>query len=112
MEHRPVDERIGQIVDYSRVINTLVASAAFVGYGLALYAWFEEHSVGALVIATLSYLLFRFLRKISYSFTWQAFANREEFAEPMRHLDSDLLMLQRERIIESVVAAMQREERP
>jgi len=98
--------RIGRIVDYSHRVNTLVAAAAFVGYGLALYAWWLGQSVGAIVIATLGYLLFRSLRRISFSFTWQAFAEREGYAEAMCHIDAELLMLQRERIVEQVLAAV------
>jgi len=102
-------ECVGRIVDYSRRVNALVATAAFVGYGLAFYAWWQGQNVGAVVIATLGFLLFRSLRRISYSFTWQAFAEREGYAEAMRHIDAELLMLQRERVVERVLAAVEGE---
>ena len=58
-------ERLDRLIDYSRRINTAIVVAAFASYGLAYYVWTLGQSIGALVIATFGYLLFRSMRKIS-----------------------------------------------
>ncbi|MDX5334323.1 MAG: hypothetical protein LPK58_09760 [Gammaproteobacteria bacterium] len=48
-------------------VTAVIVLLAFAGYGAALYAWFQDQQLGALVIATLAYLLFRAFRPISVS---------------------------------------------
>lgn len=101
--------RVNDIVRYSRGVNTVVVMVAFIGYGLAFFAWTQEQQLGALVIATMGYVLFRSLRKISYNLTWQAFAQREGYAELMRHIDADLLMLKGDKLAEALAQNIERE---
>ena len=48
-------------------VTAVIVLLAFAGYGAALYAWFQDQQLGALVIATLAYLMFRAFRPISVS---------------------------------------------
>lgn len=102
-------ERLAEIVSHSRRVNTVLVVTAFLGYGAAVYAWMETYQLTALVIAIMAYVLFRSLRKLSYNLTWQAFAKRDGYADMMRYLDIDLLMLQGDRVEEEVARAMERE---
>ncbi len=86
-----LEQKLEQISLYARKINTLIVVAAFSSYVLAAYAWSAGQSMGALVIATLGYLLFRSLRQISFNLTWQHFQPQGEYAELFQHLNADNL---------------------
>ena len=91
MSNGTSNDAIGDIVRYSRRICALIVVVAFVTYGVAYYVWTLGQSLGAIVLATMGYLLFRSLRKIAFNLTWQHFNHREGYHDIIQRLDSRVL---------------------
>ena len=68
--------------------NRRVVVAAFATYALAFWAWTLGQSIGALVVATLGYLLFRSMRRISFNLAWQKFATEPGCRPWLARLDA------------------------
>ena len=66
-EFRDHRKQLLRFVGKTHQITAIIVVLAFSGYGAAIYAWFQDQQLGALVIATLSYLLFRAFRPVSVS---------------------------------------------
>ena len=86
---------------------TLIVIAAFAIYGIAWHVWTLGQSLGAIVLATMGFLLVRSLRKIAFNLTWQHFSQKPEYAELLRQLDSGILT-QREAAIRKHVKSSSR----
>jgi hypothetical protein len=71
-------------------VTAVIVLLAFAGYGAALYAWFQGQQLGALVIATLAYLLFRAFRPISVSLARLQLQRNPAFAPLWPLIDRDL----------------------
>ncbi len=89
---------LGDIIRFSRRCAAVIVIFAFASYGLAYYVWTLGQSLGAIVIATMGFFVFRSLRKIVFNLTWQHFNNRSEYHLYIQQLDSSVLT-QRERDI-------------
>jgi hypothetical protein len=98
---------LGDIIRYSRRVCTLIIIAAFAIYGLAWHVWTLGQSLGAIVLATMGFLLVRSLRKIAFNMTWQHFSQKSEYTELFRQLDSGILT-QREASIREPVKSTSR----
>ncbi|MDQ7016935.1 MAG: hypothetical protein Q9N68_11230 [Gammaproteobacteria bacterium] len=94
-----LEANLTRVLTYACKINTAIVLAAFSSYVLAAYAWSEGQSVGAVVIATLGYLLFRSLGQISFNLTWQHFQSQKECAALFHYLDADNLRWSKEKLL-------------
>ena len=84
-------DALGEIIQYSRRICIAIVVVAFITYGIAYYVWTLGQSLGAIVLATMGYLLFRSLRKIAFNLTWQHFNQRDGYNDIIQQLNSRLL---------------------
>ena len=66
------EDCLERLLMHIRRYNGLVVVAAFTTYGLAYWTWTLGQTLGAAVVATLGYLLFRSMRKISFNLAWQS----------------------------------------
>mgnify|MGYP000381676550 CR=1 FL=1 len=82
--------QLSRFVGRTHQITALIVLLAFAGYGTALYAWFQGQQLGALVIATLAYLLFRAFRPISVSLARLQLQRDSSFSELWPLVDRDL----------------------
>ena len=89
-EFREFREQLSRFVAKTHQVTAIIVLLAFAGYGAAIYAWFQDQQLGALVIATLSYLLFRAFRPISVSLARLQLQGRAEFEGLWPILDRDL----------------------
>lgn len=89
-EFRDFREQLSRFVAKTHQVTAIIVLLAFCGYGAAVYAWFQDQQLGALVIATLSYLLFRAFRPISVSLARLQLQGRPEFEGLWALLDRDL----------------------
>ncbi|WP_200178809.1 hypothetical protein [Ectothiorhodospira mobilis] len=62
----------------------------FLGYGAAVWAWFQGASWTALIVATLSYLFFRQFRRLSVNLAHLRYASRPEHQAMLNLLDRAL----------------------
>ncbi|MEM7294641.1 MAG: hypothetical protein AAF420_14770 [Pseudomonadota bacterium] len=82
---------LGDIISFSRRCALVIVIAAFASYALAYYVWTLGQSIGAVVIATMGFLVFRSLRKIVFNLTWQKFNQKPEHRDLVERFDSRLL---------------------
>lgn len=104
-----VAQDLRYLIQYSRRINMWIMVVAFGAYGLAYYVYTLGQSIGAIVIATMGFALFRSLRKISFNLTWQAHMNKHQYSALLNCLDAGTLMLKEEQIF-NIVTKRYREE--
>ena len=82
--------QLTRFVGKTHQVTAIIVILAFAGYGTAAYAWFQDQQIGALVIATLSYLLFRAFRPISVSLARLQLQGRPGFEAVWPLIDRDL----------------------
>ncbi|MFP4244909.1 MAG: hypothetical protein ACLFRJ_07500 [Ectothiorhodospira sp.] len=68
----------------------LLFAVTFVGYGAAIWAWFQGASWTALIVATLSYLFFRQFRRLSVNLAHLRYASRPEHQAMLNLVDRAL----------------------
>lgn len=76
------------LVDATHRITAIIVVISFAGYALAAYLWFQGAGLGALLVATLSYLLFRMFRPISLSFARLRLQRHARYAPTLVLLDT------------------------
>ncbi len=82
---------LGDIIRFSRRICVVIVIAAFASYGVAWYVWTLGQTLGAVVLASMGYLLFRSLRKIAFNLTWQHFNQKAGYTDLIQRLNSHIL---------------------
>ena len=92
MKTQPSQSEVSIILSYARKVAAAIVLTAFIAYGLALYVWYIDQPIGACVIATMGYLLFRSLRKIVFNLSWQKFSPQLKFAPIIEKLDDGWLL--------------------
>ena len=86
-QHR---ERLVTFMELTHRITAVIVLLTFLGYGLAAYIWLQGEALAGLVIATLSYLVFRMFRSISLGLAQRRLQDREEFADTLSLLEREL----------------------
>ena len=69
---------------------TLIFILTFMGYGFAVFLWFQDHTWTALIVATLSYLFFRGFRPFSLWMARRKLQKDPACATPLMLLDQAL----------------------
>ena len=92
MKTKSSQSEVRIILSYARKTAAAIVLAAFSAYGLAAYVWYIDQPIGACVIATMGYLLFRSLRKIVFNLTWQKFSQHLTFAPIIEQLNAGWLL--------------------
>ncbi len=92
MKTKSSQPEVSIILTYARKIAAAIVLAAFTAYGLASYVWYIDQPIGACVIATMGYLLFRSLRKIVFNLTWQKFSSQLKLASIVDKLNDGWLL--------------------
>ena len=103
---------LGEIIRFSRRVCTLIVVATFAIYGIAWHMWTLGQSLGAVVLATMGFLLVRSLRKIAFNLTWQQFYQKPEYADLIRQLDSSILTQRESSIREHVKSTSRNDHKP
>ena len=103
---------LGDIIRFSRRVCTLIVVATFAIYGIAWHMWTLGQSLGAIVLATMGFLLVRSLRKIAFNLTWQQFHQKPEYAELIQQLDSSILTQRETSIREHVKSNSRKSHEP
>jgi hypothetical protein len=80
-------ERLEQVVATVHHYAALIFFLTFVGYGVAVYLWFQGQPWAGLIVATFSYLFFRQFRSLSIGLARMKLRDREGFAETWTLLD-------------------------
>ncbi|ACL72279.1 hypothetical protein [Thioalkalivibrio sulfidiphilus] len=86
-EHR---ERLEQVVATVHHFSAAIFILTFIGYGLAVYLWFQDQTWAGLIVATFSYLFFRQFRSLSLGLARMKLREREGFAQTWQLLDEAL----------------------
>lgn len=68
----------------------LVALVTFLGYGISAYILWKGAALGALVLATLSYLLFRSFRGIALWLARRRLGRRAPYVEALKLVEREL----------------------
>ncbi len=87
LQHR---DGLKLLVDTTHKITAVIVLVSFVGYGLAAYIWFQGHVLGAAVVASLAYLMFRLFRPISLSFARLRLQDKPQYAEALALFEAEL----------------------
>jgi hypothetical protein len=80
-------ERLEQVVATVHHYSALIFILTIVGYGVAVYLWFQDQPWAGLMVATFSYLFFRQFRSLSIGLARMKLRDREGFAETWTLLD-------------------------
>lgn len=83
-------ENLKQFIDTIHKVTLLIGLVSFIGYGLAAWIWFQGNNVVALIVVTISYLLFRAFRFISFNFARQKYSTDAATADTMKLIDGQL----------------------
>ena len=83
-EHR---ERLQQVVATVHHFSALIFILTFVGYGVAVYLWFQDQPWAGLIVATFSYLFFRQFKSLSVGLARMKLRDRPGFTETWSMLD-------------------------
>lgn len=83
-QHR---ERLQQVVATVHHFSALIFILTFIGYGVAVYLWFQDQPWAGLIVATFSYLFFRQFRTLSVGLARMRLRDREDFSETWALLD-------------------------
>ena len=94
------DGPVKPLLYYARTIAALIVLAAFTAYGLAFYVWQQDQPLGAIVIATMGYLFFRSLRKITFNLTWQKFNTQPALRQVLERLGEHHLLKKEETVLQ------------
>ncbi len=86
-QHR---EYLVRFMELTHRITAVIVLFTFLGYGLAAYIWLQGEALAGLVIATLSYLVFRMFRSISLGLAQWRLQDRAEFADTLSLLEREL----------------------
>ena len=89
-EFRQFRKQLLRFVAKTHQITAVIVVLSFAGYGAAAWVWWRGESIGALVIATLSYLLFRAFRAISVSLARVQLGDDESMAEVWPLIDREI----------------------
>ena len=103
---------LGDIIRFSRRVCTLIVVAAFAAYGIAWHMWTLGQSTGAIVLATMGFLVVRSLRRIAFNLTWRHFCQKPEYADLLRQLDSSILTQRETSIRQHVKTSSQNSHKP
>jgi len=80
-------ERLEQVVATVHHFSAAIFILTFIGYGVAVYLWFQDQTWPGLIVATLSYLFFRQFRSLSMGLARMKLRDREGFSETWDMLD-------------------------
>lgn len=69
---------------------TLIFILTFLGYGFAVFLWFQDYTWTALITATFSYLFFRQFRTLSLWLARRKLQSDNTFEQPMKLLNQAL----------------------
>ncbi len=103
---------LGEIIRFSRGVCTLIVVVAFAAYGIAWHLWTLDQLPGAVVLATMGFLLVRSLRKIVFNLTWRRFYQKAEYADLLRQLDGRILTQRETSIREHMKSSSQKNHKP
>lgn len=103
---------LGDIIRFSRRVCLLIVIATFASYGIAWHMWTSGQSLGAVVLATMGFLLVRSLRKIAFNLTWRQFYQKPEYADLIQQLDSRILTQRETSIREHVKLSSRKNHKP
>jgi hypothetical protein len=99
-----LEQYVREILRHVRGVKVAVVLLAFAAYGVAYFVWTQGQTLGAIVVATLGYMLLRSLRKITYNLAWQRFSQRAGYGDIMSALDADTLSRGKAAVLREVSA--------
>jgi hypothetical protein len=80
-------ERLEKVVATVHHYSALIFILTFIGYGVAVYLWFQDQPWAGLIVATFSYLFFRQFRSLSLGLSRMKLRHRPGFDETWTMLD-------------------------
>lgn len=78
------------IVARAHRVALVIFLLTFSGYGIAVWLWFQENLWGALIVATVSYLVFRQFRMLALGLARAPLRGDPEAVEALKALDAAL----------------------
>lgn len=93
------ETNIREMISALQQLGAFLVLLCFAGYGFAIYLWFEHATTYALIVATLSYLVFRFIRGLTWIIINNFYKKKPIYQEIIKLIKPNMLGLTTEEII-------------